>query len=145
MQTEATLSIAGEHGTALGAVKSGRGEANKIKDKSGDKGQNNGKPGKGGKQDGKGASRREQSTDSAAGAGGHTEVCRKHLLGKCPLFAEQCPRWHNKPCLFFRKPGGCKNGRDLNFPHVQATPAAAATRSASESDDETQKGQKDKS
>ena len=49
------------------------------------------------------------------------KICKKHLVGKCTLPDDQCPRRHNKLCLFFRAKGGCKNGKDCQYPHVQTT------------------------
>ena len=125
MRTEASRSIGGDHGPAAGAVKGG-GKGGQKSGKTGDKGK--GKV-KGDKKGSKGSARRDTSTDSRSDK---KEVCKRHLIGKCTLPDDQCPRRHNKPCLFFRAKGGCKNGKDCQYPHVQATrPAASAQEAAS--------------
>ena len=138
MRTEASRSIGGDHGPAAGAVKGG-GKGGQKSGKTGDKGK--GKV-KGDKKGSKGSARRDTSTDSRSDK---KEVCKKHLIGKCTLPDDQCPRRHNKPCLFFRAKGGCKNGKDWQYPHVQTTrPAASAQEAASGDESDSADGKKKK-
>ena len=136
MRTEATRSIGGDHGTAAGAVLGGS-KGGQKGGKAGDKGKSKAK---GDRKGSKGSPRRDASTDSRFDK---KEICKKHLVGKCTLPDDQCPRRHNKPCLFFRAKGGCKNGKDCQYPHVQTTrPAASAQEPASGDESEPVKDKK---